>query len=262
MGVVSSLVFAARNMKKCANGEGTRGTVALCQTVNTLDTVVDTANATGSIFGNMANSVGTAFKTADDAVGSVFSKVGKTEVLENATKTTGAHTKVGALAQKAVNPLLCVAAGVRVLKDEDQYAALIEETAAMGAMFGCESLMKYVRQGTMDKVNAIANGRSLDTVTFAKSSEKLQGLAKKTGKLVNSATSKIKINSKNSKAAKTAANYLDDIVGKLAKKVGKSKGKAFLVGAILDLLFVGGSILAYGVGKNIGKKLSNRDEQK
>ena len=68
--------------------------------------------------------------------------------------TTGANSKIGALAQKAVNPLLCVAAGVRVLNDEDQYAALIEETAAMSTMFGAESLMKYLRSSITGSTQA------------------------------------------------------------------------------------------------------------
>ena len=55
---------------------------------------------------------------------------------------TNAASKVTGFASKAVNPLLCVASGIRVLKDDDQYAALVEESCAMGAMFASEKLFK------------------------------------------------------------------------------------------------------------------------
>ncbi len=45
-------------------------------------------------------------------------------------------------ASKAVNPLLCVAAGARVLNAEDKKSSFIQEGLAMGAMFGVEGIIK------------------------------------------------------------------------------------------------------------------------
>lgn len=213
MGVVSSIMFAARNTDKCLKGDSARGEVAACQVINAVDSVSNVLNK------------------ADGAVESIFEKVGKTEVLDNIMSSTGAASKVGAIAQKAVNPLLCVAAGVRVLKDDDQYAALIEESTAMGAMFGCESLMKYAR-------SAITSSEQATT-----------GLAGKVATLVGSSSNV-------SKLAEKASSWYKNL-----GTTANGSAKQTLVRVGLDLLFVGGSILAYNIGKKIGEVLSHRNEK-
>lgn len=250
MGIVASALFGARNIGKYAGGENPRGAVAGAQIISSADGMSNAVSSSGSIFGNATNRIGNAFKVADDAVESIFKKIGKGDALENMTKATGANTKIGAVAQKAVNPLLCVASGVRVLKDEDQYAALIEEAAAMSAMFGCEAFMKYTRNGLMSKVTAASKGvaaSELSKITTVGANQNLSGLAKKAGNLL----------SKSGKINK----YIDKASTWLSKKTGGSKGKAFLVSAAIDILFVAGSILAFNAGKKIGQKLSGRSEQ-
>ena len=76
--------------------------------------------------------------TADNFICKTLENIGKegaADTLKKAAKASNCSV-VGTIASKAVNPLLVGAAGIRVLKDDDQYSALIEETSAMGMMFG------------------------------------------------------------------------------------------------------------------------------
>lgn len=232
MGVVTSVLFAGRNGYKCVNQhEGTRGAVALCQSVSSLDGI---SSSTSSLFSGLTKSTGNVLKGADSAIENLFKNIGGEageKTLEKITTSTGASTKIGALAQKAVNPLLCVAAGVRVLNDDDQYAALIEETSAMATMFGAESVMKYAR-------SALTN-----------SSQATTGLAGKTANLLSSSSS---------------IKGLAEKVSKWYKNLGTStngSAKQMIVRIGLDALFVGGSILAYNVGKKIGEFFSHRGDE-
>lgn len=232
MGVVTSVLFAGRNGYKCVNQhESTRGAVALCQSVSSLDGISSSAS---SLFSGVTKGAGDILKGADDAVETLFKNIGGEageKTLEKITTSTGASTKVGALAQKAVNPLLCVAAGVRVLNDDDQYAALIEETSAMATMFGAESVMKYAR-------SAITNSTQATT-----------GLAGKTANLLSSSSS-----------IKNLAEKASEWYAKLGTSTNGS-AKQMLVRIGLDVLFVGGSILAYNVGKKIGEFFSHRGDK-
>lgn len=232
MGVVTSVLFAGRNGYKCVNQhEGTRGAVALCQSVSSLDGI---SSSTSSLFSGLTKSTGNVLKGADGAIENLFKNIGGEageKTLEKITTSTGASTKIGALAQKAVNPLLCVAAGVRVLNDDDQYAALIEETSAMATMFGAESVMKYAR-------SALTN-----------SSQATTGLAGKTANLLSSSSS---IKSLAEKASKWYKNLGTSTNG---------SAKQMIVRIGLDALFVGGSILAYNVGKKIGEFFSHRGDE-
>lgn len=229
MGVVSSTLFAARNADKCAHkGESTRGAVALCQSVSSVDGVTGSAS---SIFSNVTKTAGNALKSLDGTIDNIFSKINKTDALDDIVQSTGANSKIGALAQKAVNPLLCVAAGVRVLNDDDQYAALIEETSAMGAMFGAESLMKCARS------------------SITGSSQATKGLAGAVAKTAGKSSTL-------TKALSSAKSWFDNLA---TTSNGSAKQTLFKVG--LDVLFVGGSILAYNLGKNLGEKLSHRDNK-
>lgn len=132
-------IFALRNGVKCfKEGDATRGEVSGAQTLTVLDRIAQS----DSIFGPAATKANKALKFIDSGIEKGAKAIGQTEKLDKLVESSNAVSKAGALAQKLVNPLLCVAAGVRILKDEDQYSALVEETAAMGAMFGAEKLMK------------------------------------------------------------------------------------------------------------------------
>lgn len=227
MGVVSSTLFAARNADKCAHqGESTRGAVALCQSVSSVD---GASNSVASIFSGLTKNTGNALRKLDGAIDNIFAKFNKTDCLDDIMSTTGANSKIGALAQKAVNPLLCVAAGVRVLNDEDQYAALIEETAAMSTMFGAESLMKYLRSSITGSTQATKG---------------LAGAVAKTASKSGTLT----------KALSSAQKWFNNL-----GTTTNGSAKQTLVKVGLDVLFVGGSILAYNLGKDLGEKLSHRD---
>lgn len=232
MGVVTSVLFAGRNGYKCVNQhEGTRGAVALCQSVSSLDGI---SSSTSSLFSGLTKSTGNVLKGADGAIENLFKNIGGEageKTLEKITTSTGASTKIGALAQKAVNPLLCVAAGVRVLNDDDQYAALIEETSAMATMFGAESVMKYARSALTNSSQA-TTGLAGKTANLLSSSSKIKGLAEKASKWY--------------KNLGTSTN-------------GSAKQMIVRIG--LDALFVGGSILAYNVGKKIGEFFSHRGDE-
>ncbi len=229
MGFVSSVLFAGRNFGKCIDKDDTtRGVVGTCQTIGATDDVLHSS----SIFSNFLNKSETFLKASDDAIETVFEKLGgKAGTLDKAVETTGAGTKIGAIAQKAVNPLLCVAAGVRVLKDDDQYAALIEETTAMGAMFSMEAIMKYARSAATNTPEATT------------------GLAGKAAKILN-----------NSSTIKELTETLRTKFKDLASTPNGS-AKQTLVKVGVDLLFVAGSILAYNLGHKAGELISNRKKE-
>lgn len=122
MGVYATAIFDIRNMNKASHGDTGRIGAVAAQTTNLVSAASKSSIEPVS---KMANSV---FNCVDDA-GKIVG-------------VTNAASKVANVASKAVNPLLCVASGMRVLKDDDQYAALIEEGCAMGSMFAAESLFK------------------------------------------------------------------------------------------------------------------------
>ncbi len=61
---------------------------------------------------------------------------------KNTSKLLEWTSKGANLAGKLVNPLLCVAAGARVLNEEDKKSSFIQEGAAMLGMFGIEGVIK------------------------------------------------------------------------------------------------------------------------
>ena len=234
MGLVASAIFAGRNIDKCRNQhEYARGAVAACQSVSSVENAVNAAN---SVFGSATKGAGSAFAKADGIANTLCEKIGTGAegAVDGMVKSSSISTKIGKIgnvAQKAVNPLLCVASGVRVLKDEDQYARLIEEVSAMGAMFGAEAVMKHVRTNV--------TGAKL-TGGFSKQVSK--GLSKSEG--------------------------LSKVLSKLSegyKNVGKTKNgnvKQTLIRIGIDVLFAAGSICAFNLGQKIGTKLSHREERK
>ena len=221
-GIVQTTVFCLRDGGKVATGKDT-GRIGAASAQ--LCSVTDKVASGSSIFGETIS--GTASKAlahADDGIMAVANRLGCSESLTNLASKAGTKSVFGAIAQKAVNPLLVGAAGLRVLNDDDQYAALIEEGCAMGLMFGAEKLMKTQR----NNFYKLAEGAA-DTIGEA---AKSSGVKETLSKVISSSAEKF---SKLTKGQKTAA------------KIG------------LELLFVAGSICAYSIGKHIGKKLSHRD---
>ena len=226
MGTISSVIFAVRNGKKAIDGDKGRIPVAGCQLLSSVD------KGSSALFSSITKGTGSLFSKADGAVEAVFKGIGGKggeEALNEIAKTTQASSKIGAIAQKAVNPLLCAASGIRILKDDDQYAALIEETSAMGAMFGAEGLIKYAR-------NAITGN-----------AQAKKGFA---GFVAKSAD--------NSKTIKN----ISDKASKWFKNLGKGehgKGKQLVAKIGLDALFVAGSVCAFNLGHKLGTVLSHRN---
>jgi len=222
-GIVQTGIFCARNAGKVASG---RDTARVGATGAQLLSLTDKVSHNASVFGE---GILKATDAADSFICGTLRNAGKegaAEALETAAKASNGSV-IGTIASKAVNPLLIAAAGVRVLKDDDQYAALIEETSAMGMMFGAEKLMKTAKSTFFDIAE---NG--------AKELSESKGL--KDG-IKNVAT----------RALNTAAGWFS--------KLGKGGQTLTKVG--IGLLFVAGSITAYNVGKSIGKKLSGRAEK-
>lgn len=220
-GIVQTGIFCARNTGKIATGKDTG---RLGATGAQLVSLTDKVSHNASIFGEKV------LKTIDGADGFIcdtLKNMGKEEIADTLKATAKASngSVVGTIASKAVNPLLVAAAGIRVLKDDDHYAALIEETSAMGMMFGAEKLMKTAKNTFFDIAE---NG--------AKEITESKGF---TQGIKNLATTGL------NKAAKWFSGLSKG--GQMATKVG------------IGLLFVAGSITAYNAGKAIGKKLSGRD---
>ncbi len=217
-GIVQTGIFFIRNGGKVASGSD-KGRIGVAGAQ--LGSLTDKVASGASIFGNeISGAAGGILKTADSGILAITDKMGCTNAVENIAAEAGTKSVFGALAQKAVNPLLIGAAGIRILKDDDQYAALIEEGSAMGLMFGAEKLMKTQRK----TFYALAQGSE----AALKEAADLGGIKK--------------------------------IMSEAAKKFkGLSKGKQTAAKIGLEVLFVAGSVLAYGIGKKIGKALSGRD---
>ncbi len=122
MGVYATAIFDIRNIGKVSHGDKGRIGAAAAQTANLVSA------ASKSSIEPLKNGANTILNYVDDA--------------GNLIGITNTASKVTNIASKAVNPLLCVASGMRVLNDDDQYAALIEESCAMGTMFAGEKLFK------------------------------------------------------------------------------------------------------------------------
>ena len=149
--VVSSLIFAHRNVGKTQNGEIGRAPVAAAQAINVINevskynkTVAQGTDAAVSIFTNLAKTN----KAADYAVKGVN------------------------WATKHVNPMIAASGVIKVAMAEDKLSAGIKETAALGTMFAGEKLanmaLKALAQcknpkiaklfNTNTKVGAIVHG--------------------------------------------------------------------------------------------------------
>ena len=212
MGAVSSIVFAKRNIDKTANGDIGRAPVPVVQALSATAGVAELAKTAG--FTEVSKGVNTVFSKADTLLG-------KAGITENVCKGAG----------KAVNPLLCVASGIRVLRDEDKGSALVEEGLAMGSMFAGEKAFKLARNG------------------LAKSIQNSQALAL----------------SADLNSCKAIAKNLNksNILGAMKTVSNGKYGKWVKVGAtvLADLAFVTASIFCFDMGKKLGKKITGRDKK-
>lgn len=212
------IVFAVRNGNKAINqGDIGRGSVASVHAVSIMD---DISRA----------GVGKVSEAAAKATGGL-NKIG-----ENVLKID----KISSVASKAINPLLCIAAAARALGDDNKEAALVEETVAMGAMFGAETLFKAVKT----PMEALVKAGSSNVADVAKQLAESKGLASKLGgKVLNNKTA--------SGVFKTIADF-----------ASKSKGRQAAVMIASGLAFAAVSIFGYSMGKKLGEKISGRSNEK
>ncbi len=202
MGLVSSVFFGFRNGGKALHGDSGRAPVALAQFASS------TAETASLRLGHISEAAQSIMERVDH--------VGKAIGVSNAA------TKVASIASKAVNPLLCAAAGYRVLKDDDKDKALIEEVCSMGAMFGGEAVYKKFRNTVLESMG--------------------KQLASKQKTVAN----------------ESVKNVLQSL-GKKCKSLSSGKQKALFIAA--EFGFVGASILAYGLGKKFGQLITGRGDK-
>jgi len=127
--LIKGTVFTCTNTDKAFNSTAgdnvVRALIACGQVTNAANSVFD-------IVGMYDNAIGNGIKEAGSAL-----RMAKT----NSTflNTVG---NVSNFAANNINPILCVASGVRVLNAKDKGSALIEEVGAMSAMFAGEAFAK------------------------------------------------------------------------------------------------------------------------
>lgn len=132
---VASAIFCARNIDKSEKGEYGRIPVFIGQGKNVINSIMTLDNAVG--------------KTTQSAVEAVH-KMAKAEPL------LGTLGKGIEFASKNINFLICVSGGVKVATADDKVSAAIEQTSALGAMFGAEYLMKK-HMDSLLKVDGISH---------------------------------------------------------------------------------------------------------
>ncbi|GBF23331.1 hypothetical protein tpqmel_0735 [Candidatus Gastranaerophilus sp. (ex Termes propinquus)] len=216
MSFCASLVFSARNTGKALGGDIGR-------------TAVAPAQALGAVADAAQGGLGSVSRVASEACD-------KLKHLD----------KVSKVASKAVNPLLCTAAGIRVLRDEDKKSALTEEAFALGTMFSAECLMKSVK-------------KPIEMLVREGATNGAAGAGKDIEQVLKSITSAKGVSAKVSGAIlknKDAKNATVNIAKKISKMSPKGKAALF-IGA--ELAFVAVSILCFDAGKKIGKKVTGRD---
>lgn len=223
MGFVASLGYSGRNYLK---DEPTRKFVSLAQLVNATNDI-STRN-----IGVVSEVAGKTIEKVDNISQSVFKAVG--EKVPQANPLQG--SKLSGIASKVVNPLLCVASGFRIAKDEDKSSALIEEGLAMGTMFGAEKAVKNIKTPIEELVRVGYNNIDDVALDLAKS--------KKFCTLLNN---------------KTAKNALVSCAKKISKM---SKGKKTMLFVGAELALMGASIFSFDMGKNLGYAITERDPNK
>ena len=123
------LIFSCMNGGKASNALRTdnteRGVVSVLQLKNSASGAMELAKGQTGAVATYLNGVSDSIHAARET-SKVFNGVCK-----------GVN-----VVSEWVNPLLCVASGVRVYNAEDKQSALIEETGAMSSMFAAEAVYK------------------------------------------------------------------------------------------------------------------------
>ena len=129
--IISSAIFACRNVDKTQNGEVGRAPVAAVQTINVM---------------NQAAKYNKAIAKGAELTTSVFNKwADKNRVVNYTVKGINWATK-------NVNPLICVSGGVKVLMSDDKVSSGIKEAAALSTMFAGEAVAKKVLPEIIKKI--------------------------------------------------------------------------------------------------------------
>ncbi|MBR1977049.1 hypothetical protein IKA15_02080 [bacterium] len=230
MGAVSSIVFGVRNTKKAVNGDVGRAPIPVVQSFNAVYDIAENGAKNG--FKSISQSANKLVKYAD--------KLGAKAGIENAT------SKVFKTTSKLINPLLCGAAGVRVLRDEDSKSALIEETAGLSAMFIGEGIYKTFRNVAKSAIKNNSYEEIAKDLIDCKTKFSLSGaMTKKAGSILQGASNE-----------GVVKKTLTGIANK-TRNMSDSKKKALFIAA--ELGFVGTSILCATLGKKLGYKITGRD---
>lgn len=120
--LASSTIFCARRSKKAKNERDIFSAV---------------------LAGAQGNKAITAATKIDGTIGNVATSViDKFERVAKNSKLIDYAGKGIKLASDYVNPLICVASGVKVLRSDDKKSTLIVEASALGSMFVVEGMMK------------------------------------------------------------------------------------------------------------------------
>ena len=119
--VVSSAIFAVRNVDKFENGDIGRLPVAGAQTINIFDKILHY---------NARLAIGT-----DGAIQAFNAMAEHNKFLNYTGKTIK-------WAAQNVNPLICASGGLKVLMADDKPKAAVVESASLATMFAGEKLMK------------------------------------------------------------------------------------------------------------------------
>lgn len=210
MGAIASAIFGVRNIDKAAEkGDYGRTFAAAGQSYNALSGL---AQLQMTLSGT-ANPLGKGIVSASQKAKGLIDKV---DTYARREGVLGTSAKGMQYASKAVNPLLCAAAGYRVVTDEDWQSAAVEETCAMGGMFLAERGAKIIKSPICNDVKII--------------------------------------NSLNNGKLKT-------LLAEKAEAFNKISNRKLKFAAIIasEILFVCASVLAFGAGKEIGKKITGRD---
>ncbi len=144
---IPSGIFCYRNYKKAENGEKARSTVAFAQGAKIVDaftryndTTINTTNKALSIFNNYAKK----YKAVDYA------------------------GKAVNWATHNVNPLICIASGVKVLTADDKTRTGISETGALAGMFLGEGLIKHFMPDYINEKNVSRLANKFKNKNFLK----------------------------------------------------------------------------------------------
>ncbi len=156
---IPSGIFCYRNCKKVENGEKARSTVAFAQGAKIVDAFTRYNDST--------------IKTTNKAL-SIFNKYAQKSKLVDYTG------KAVNWATHNVNPLICMASGVKVLTSDDKTRTGITEIGALSGMFLGEGLIKH----TMPKYINESNIQKL--ANKFKDTKFLKGIAKAITKPGNS----------------------------------------------------------------------------